>query len=370
MTRIRIENITKKYDDKPVVDDVSLDIQDKELLIFLGPSGCGKSTTLNIIAGLDEQDGGRVYFDDEDVTDVPPHRRNIAMVFQTFAIYPHLNVKDNIAMGLKTKKLPKEEVEKRVLEAAKILKIDGFLKRKPHQLSGGERQRVATARALIKEPSVFLMDEPLSNLDAAMREEMRAEIMRIQKSIGETMIFVTHDQVEAMTMGDRIVVMENGKIMQIGTPDDIYNFPANNFVAGFVGAPPMNFFEGHLARENGGLSIRCNNPEFTRQIPDEVVENVDTSATDKDVIMGIRPEGILVTKEETDVSASIYAVEPLGNQVIVSFTFTDSGDKIFKPVMPPGFRADIDETVWIDLKMDKIYLFDKNTEESIVIRST
>ncbi|KKK84910.1 hypothetical protein LCGC14_2778600, partial [marine sediment metagenome] len=237
MSKIKLENLHKKYGKVTALDDLALEINDRELIVFLGPSGCGKTTTLNCIAGIEELSRGRIFFDDKDVTALPSHARNVALVFQSALLYPHLTARDNIRMSLRISKISKEEIEKRVSSTAKMLGIEPLLDKLPFHMSGGERQRVATAKAIVRNPSVFLMDEPLSSLDAALRESLRAEITVLQKNLGITMVFVTHDQVEAMTMGTKIVVMKDGEMLQVGPPLEIYNYPVNKFVAGFIGSP-------------------------------------------------------------------------------------------------------------------------------------
>src|ERR1035437_3835268 len=253
MAEVTLKNISKVYDGgKPAVKDVNIEIKDKEFVVLVGPSGCGKSTTLRMIAGLEEITSGEIFIDGKKVNDVSPKDRDIAMVFQNYALYPHMTVFDNMAFGLKLRKFPKQEIKTRVTDAAKILGLEDFLQRKPKALSGGQRQRVAVGRAIVRKPKVFLFDEPLSNLDAKMRVQMRAEISKLHVRLEATMIYVTHDQVEAMTMGDRIVVMKDGIILQVATPLDLYENPANLFVAGFIGTPPMNLFEGVIRRAAEG----------------------------------------------------------------------------------------------------------------------
>ena len=255
MAKVVIEHLTKHFGDVVAIDDLTLEIVDREFLTLLGPSGCGKTTTLNIIAGLEDPTNGRVFFDDDDVTNVPPERRDIAMVFQTYALYPHMRVYDNIAFGLRMRRTPADEIERLMGEAAKAMEIDHLLKRKPRELSGGQRQRVALARAIVRNAHVFLLDEPLSNLDAKLRVTMRTELKRLHAELEKTFVYVTHDQAESLIMSDRIVVLNEGKLQQLGTPEEIYNQPANVFIAGFVGSPPMNFFDGQLQNGGGGGAL-------------------------------------------------------------------------------------------------------------------
>jgi len=320
MADVVLKSVTKVFDKSVVaVKDANLDVADKEFVVLVGPSGCGKSTTLRMIAGLEEVTQGEIYIDGRLVNDVPPKDRDIAMVFQNYALYPHMSVYDNMAFGLKLRKYPKAEINERVREAAAILGIDNLLDRKPKALSGGQRQRVAVGRAIVRKPKVFLFDEPLSNLDAKFRVTMRTEISKLHQQLGATMIYVTHDQVEAMTMGDRIVVMEDGVIQQIDRPIDLYDNPVNQFVAGFIGSPSMNFLEGRLVRENGLLfdegSIRI---PLSERLADKLR---DYEA--KRVTLGIRPEslhsgqiGSNVT-ESAQFSAKVDLVEPMGSETLI-----------------------------------------------------
>jgi len=255
MASVTFEHVTKKFENVIAVKDLTLHIPDGEFLVLVGPSGCGKTTTLRLLAGLEEVTHGRIYIGDRDVTDIPPKDRNVAMVFQSYALYPHMNVYDNIAFGLRMRKVPKLEIERRVLEAARMLEIEHILYRRPRELSGGQRQRVAVARAIVRDPAVFLFDEPLSNLDAKLRVQTRAELIKLHQRLGTTFVYVTHDQVEAMTMGTRIAVMKDGVLQQVDTPQNIYERPDNLFVAGFIGSPPMNFFEARLMPEGESLWV-------------------------------------------------------------------------------------------------------------------
>src|SRR6266545_251466 len=255
MANVTLQELTKSFDKVVAVNRINLEIPDKEFVVFVGPSGCGKTTTLRMIAGLEEVSEGTIMISDRIVNDIPPKDRNIAMVFQNYALYPHMNVYKNMAFGLKLRRTPKPEIDRRVREASRILGIEELLDRKPRQLSGGQRQRVAVGRAIVRQPEVFLFDEPLSNLDAKLRVNMRAELIKLHERLDATMIYVTHDQVEAMTMGDRIVVMRNGFSQQVGPPMEVYNQPQNQFVAGFIGSPPMNFFDARLVADNGGVTV-------------------------------------------------------------------------------------------------------------------
>src|SRR5437660_6857216 len=294
MAEVALRNIVKTFDRTPAVAGIDLDIADREFVVLVGPSGCGKTTTLRMVAGLEEATSGEIYIGDQLVNDVPPKDRDIAMVFQNYALYPHMRVFDNMAFGLKLRKFPKTEIKKRVQDAAAILGIEELLERKPKALSGGQRQRVAVGRAIVRQPKVFLFDEPLSNLDAKMRVQMRTEITKLHQRLQATMIYVTHDQVEAMTMGDRIVVMNNGKVQQIDTPLKLYNEPDNLFVAGFLGSPPMNFIDGELKQERdaivfkemqgGTIQVRFANRPQVREF------------LGKPMLLGIRPEDIEVAQ--------------------------------------------------------------------------
>jgi multiple sugar transport system ATP-binding protein len=297
MAEVTLEEVTKVFgEDVIAVDKMNLDIPDGEFVVFVGPSGCGKSTALRMIAGLEDISGGKVFIGDQVVNELPPRERDIAMVFQNYALYPHMNVRENMGFALKLRKMDKEEINRRVSEAAKILSIERFLDRKPKALSGGQRQRVALGRAIVREPKAFLMDEPLSNLDAKLRVQMRTEIAKLHNRIGTTSIYVTHDQTEAMTMADRIVVLRDGKVQQIATPQIMYDQPDNVFVAGFIGSPAMNFISAHLEKSNGGHEVVFGNTRLAvtqEEIGRAKEKGYDPEAfTGKDVILGIRPEHI------------------------------------------------------------------------------
>ncbi|MEI7025419.1 ABC transporter ATP-binding protein [Paenibacillus sp. y28] len=294
MARILMHHVYKRYgkEKQIAVKDFHLEIRDKEFLVFVGPSGCGKSTTLRMIAGLEDITEGEIYIGDTLVNDLPPKDRDIAMVFQNYALYPNMSVYENIAFGLRLRKMPKHEIDLAVKRAARVLEIENYLTRKPKELSGGQRQRVALGRAIVRNPQVFLMDEPLSNLDAKLRVQMRAEIIRLHKQLGVTMVYVTHDQIEAMTMGDRIVVMRDGIIQQVDTPEMIYTQPANTFVASFIGSPPMNFISGRLHEGHGG-TIAFHTSRFALEIPDGKKHQLIThKLIGKVVTLGIRPENV------------------------------------------------------------------------------
>src|SRR5215831_9202750 len=294
MANVMLQDLIKRFDKVVAVNRINLEIPDKEFVVFVGPSGCGKTTTLRMIAGLEEASEGTIMIGDRIVNDIPPKDRNIAMVFQNYALYPHMNVYKNMAFGLKLRRTPRPEIDRRVREAARILGIEELLDRKPRQLSGGQRQRVAVGRAIVRQPEVFLFDEPLSNLDAKLRVQMRAELIKLHYQLEATMIYVTHDQVEAMTMGDRIVIMNNGFIQQVGPPMEVYNQPQNQFVAGFIGSPPMNFLEARLRADNGGLAVYLKGMRLP--LPPQKAKGAE-AYTNKPVVFGIRPEDILPATE-------------------------------------------------------------------------
>ncbi len=323
MAKVVLNRVEKVYPNGfKAVHGVDLEIKDGEFMVLVGPSGCAKSTTLRMIAGLEEISGGKVFIGDKEVNDIPPKDRGIAMVFQNYALYPHMTVYENMAFSLKIKKLPKNQIDEKVKETAKILDIEDLLKRKPKELSGGQRQRVAVGRAIVRDPEVFLFDEPLSNLDAKLRVHMRVQLSQLHKRLKTTMIYVTHDQVEAMTMGDRIAVMHLGKVMQVDTPLNLYHYPANKFVAGFIGSPAMNLIEGELINKNNRIACKMGGIEFT--LPDSKGERLKNHAGKK-VWFGIRPEHIDFTQREETVSlhGKIGVVEHMGNESFVHFNHGD-----------------------------------------------
>ena len=365
---VKVNNVVKRFGKVEALRRVSVYIKPGEFLVLLGPSGSGKTTLLRCIAGLEIPDEGEIIIGDKVVVNtskrifVPPKDRDIAMVFQNYALYPHMKVFDNIAFPLKLRKVPKEEIRKRVVEVAKMLRIEELLDRYPKQLSGGQQQRVALARALVRNPKVFLMDEPLSNLDAKLRVYMRAELKRLQKELKITTIYVTHDQAEAMTMADRIAVINEGRIMQLGTPIDLYERPENIFVAGFIGSPPMNFFDISLKEAEGKLIIDAG--EFTLTVPENLAE-ILREYVGKELTFGVRPEHILVYKEpqENSIKTEVYVVEPLGSETIVNLRV---GSIVFKAKVPPYTKLDIGTTVYALPMMDKIHIYDKKKGKIIV----
>ena len=319
MANVTLKNIKKVYDKNVVaVQEFNLDIADKEFIVLVGPSGCGKSTTLRMIAGLEEITEGELYIGDKLVNDVAPKDRDIAMVFQNYALYPHMTVYENMAFGLKLRKVPKAEIDEKVKEAAEILGITEYLQRKPKALSGGQRQRVAIGRAIVRHPQVFLMDEPLSNLDAKLRNQMRAELIKLRQNVNTTFVYVTHDQTEAMTLGDRIVIMKDGYIQQIGTPQQVFNHPANLFVAGFIGSPQMNFFDAQLSIEGGRYVVRMDGAII--DMPEEMQKTLKAkNEQPKKIVLGIRPEHIVLTDagHKGAVPAKVDVSEMMGSELYV-----------------------------------------------------
>ncbi|MEM1582279.1 MAG: ABC transporter ATP-binding protein [Candidatus Bathyarchaeia archaeon] len=362
MAKVLVKNLTKRFGNLVAVDNLTMEVGDGTFTVLLGPSGCGKTTTLRCIAGLEKPDMGEIYIGDRLVNELHPKDRDIAMVFQSYALYPHMTVYDNLAFPLRMRKIPKEEIERRVKEVADLLQITDLLNKRPGQLSGGQAQRVALGRAIIRQPQVFLMDEPLSNLDAKLRTYMRAEIKRLQQELGVTTIYVTHDQVEAMTMADKIAVMNKGKLLQYDTPENIYNYPANKFVAGFIGSPPMNFLECTFNQK----SLSLDAGEFSIRLPPFLCEKINEKAKSKNVILGFRPEHIIVSKEKTAgaIEAQIYVIEPLGAETILDVKI---GSNLIK-VRLSGFSLSLrtNDKIWISFDTDKIHLFDADTEELIV----
>lgn len=368
MASLSMRNIKKVYaGGVTAVQDFNLEVADKEFIIFVGPSGCGKSTTLRMVAGLEEITEGELYIGDRLVNDVEPKDRDIAMVFQNYALYPHMTVYDNMAFGLKLRKTPKAEIDKRVQEAAKILGIEVLLDRKPKALSGGQRQRVAMGRAIVREPKVFLMDEPLSNLDAKLRVQMRVEISKLHRRLQTTIIYVTHDQVEAMTLGTRIVVMKDGVIMQCDSPSNLYERPENVFVAGFIGSPQMNFMESKAEGDASAVTLSFGSNKITIH-GDKAKAVVDGGYIGKEVIMGIRPEDIhdeeafLAKSPETIVNMEVNVTEMLGAEVMLIGTI-DAYDCTAR--VSPRTTAKTGETIKVALDVQRLHVFDKDTEKVI-----
>ena len=411
MAEVTLEDVKKVYSgDVVAVEDMSLDIQDGEFIVFVGPSGCGKSTALRMIAGLEDISSGKVFIGDNVVNDLPPRERDIAMVFQNYALYPHMNVRENMGFALKLKKMDKDEIGRRVDEAARVLSIERFLDRKPKALSGGQRQRVALGRAIVREPKAFLMDEPLSNLDAKLRVQMRTEIGKLHNRIGVTTIYVTHDQTEAMTMADRIVVLKDGHVQQVNSPQAMYDHPDNVFVAGFIGSPSMNFIKAHLERENGGYVVTFGDTRITldRDVIGEAKERRGADVGEhagKDVVVGIRPEHIEDPGTEeaaalggdqgsNSMEVKTQVIESMGSEKYVYFEVgreqrirldsvaemtddtggDDNGDssaedadgELMVARVSPQSTAKENDTMRLIIDPDKIRIFDAETEQAIL----
>jgi len=365
MASLSLKNVTKKYPNGFVaVKDFNLEIEDKEFIIFVGPSGCGKSTTLRMVAGLEDISSGELYIDGKLVNDVEPKDRDIAMVFQNYALYPHMTVFENMAFGLKLRKVPKDEIKRLVEDAAKILDLSHLLDRKPKALSGGQRQRVAMGRAIVRNPKVFLMDEPLSNLDAKLRGQMRIEISKLHQRLGSTIIYVTHDQTEAMTLGTRIVVMKDGVVQQVDTPQNLYDKPANKFVAGFIGAPQMNLLDAKVAKSGSDVTLSFGGNTIV--LPAEKAKKLEEGGyIGKEVTMGIRPEDLHDEEEAVQaagssvIEASIRVYEMLGAEV---FLYFDVDETNCTARVNPRTTARPGDTVKFAMDLEKIHLFDKDTE--------
>ena len=366
MARVLLKELTKNFDDVVAVNTMDLEISDREFVVLVGPSGCGKTTTLRMVAGLEEITGGEIFIGDRLVNHLAPKDRDIAMVFQNYALYPHMNVFDNMAFGLKMRKVPKEERATLVNEAAEILGIQDLLDRKPKQLSGGQRQRVALGRAIVRKPEVFLFDEPLSNLDAKLRVQMRTELVKLHSRLQSTSIYVTHDQVEAMTMGDRIVVMNNGWIQQVGPPLDLYNQPVNLFVAGFIGSPAMNLIPVTVSEKSATVYVQ--NSGFKISLPEEMAAKTKASGV-KDFIFGVRPEDITQkgTGEATaimsePVPAHVNVIETLGREINLDVTI---GDDTMTAIVSPNTTLEVGEALELEINMDKVHLFIKDDGHAI-----
>jgi multiple sugar transport system ATP-binding protein len=365
MARVSFENVVKQFGDVIAVNNLNIDVADKEFLVLVGPSGCGKTTALRCLAGLEEITSGQIKIADRVVNDVAPKDRDIAMVFQSYALYPHLSVFDNMAFGLKLRKVPKEEIKRRVGEAADVLGIQDLLGRKPRQLSGGQRQRVAVGRAIVREPKVFLFDEPLSNLDAKLRVAMRAEINKLHQRLQTTFIYVTHDQTEAMTMATRIAVINKGVLQQLDTPQHLYDHPNNLFVAGFIGSPAMNFFPGRLRKDGNKLVVDAG--DFVVPIPAKKSKPYEGHAG-KDVIFGIRPENIHDAEfvpsniDSEKVAVKVDVTELMGNEI---FLYLVSGKNTFVARVDPRSKLRVGEQADVAFDMDNFHIFDAATEEAI-----
>jgi multiple sugar transport system ATP-binding protein len=376
MANVTLKGIKKQYNKEVVaVQDFNLEIEDKEFVVLVGPSGCGKSTTLRMIAGLEEITEGELYIGERLVNEVAPKDRDIAMVFQNYALYPHMSVFQNMGFALKLRKEKKNVIGEKVGDAAKILSIMDLLERKPKALSGGQRQRVAIGRAIVREPKVFLMDEPLSNLDAKLRNQMRAEIIKLRQRINTTFIYVTHDQIEAMTLGDRIVIMKDGFIQQVGTPTEVFETPANLFVAGFIGIPQMNFFDAELMVKNGNYEVKLEGREMT--LPDDA-QKILSKKNQKpcDVVLGVRPEHMcLADKDARDVAdiieAKVDVFEMMGSEVYLHVTIQDKDAIIRVPTEEIKDKFDLnninEKPVYFDFPIRLMHIFDKKTQKNLLI---
>jgi len=357
---ITLKNLTKTFGSTIVVDDLSLEINDGELVVLLGPSGCGKTTTLRMLAGLEQATSGEILIDGQRVNDLPPQLRDVAMVFQSYALYPHMTVAENIGYPLRVRKLEREQIKKQVEQTAAMLEIEALLARKPRELSGGERQRVALARAIVRHPRAFLMDEPLSNLDARLRLQMRGELKHLQHDLGTTTVYVTHDQAEAMTLGHRVAIMKQGQLQQFDTPLNIYNQPANRFVAEFVGSPSMNFLKGEVDLK--GRTFGADGIAF--ELSDEQLAGFKAPGVDTHAILGIRPEHVQVSANERDdwLPASVYVTELMGSE---TFVFVQFGREKIVARAPGDFRAEVESTVWIQLDVAKAHLFEASSSRRL-----
>ncbi|CAB3393843.1 fructose-amino acid ABC transporter (ATP-binding subunit) [Kyrpidia spormannii] len=359
---VTFKNVIKSFGQHVLVHELNLEIPDGEFMVLVGPSGCGKSTTLRMVAGLEEVSSGELYIGDRLVNDVPPKDRDIAMVFQNYALYPHMTVFDNMAFGLKLRKVPKAEIDQRVREAAKTLGIDHLLDRKPKALSGGQRQRVALGRAIVRDPQVFLMDEPLSNLDAKLRVQMRAEISRLRRRLETTTIYVTHDQTEAMTMGDRIAVMKDGVVQQVDSPEKIYHSPANLFVAGFIGSPAMNMVSGRWGEEDGHVVFTAGDIRIA--LPGPLADAVKRKGVGPRVVLGVRPEHLHPATSENDAGfeVNVEVVEPTGAE---TYLYVSHGDQALTVRVDPSLKAEPGQRLKVAPDLSKIHLFDEETEEAV-----
>ncbi len=363
MASVVLEHVTKRYGAVEAVHDVNLNIKDQEFLVFLGPSGCGKTTTLRMVAGLEELSDGDIFIGSENVSQKPPKDRDIAMVFQNYALYPHMTVYENMAFGLKLRKTPKPEINRRVKEAAEILGLGQLLTRKPKELSGGQRQRVALGRAIVREPKAFLMDEPLSNLDAKLRTQTRVELKNLHHRLGATIIYVTHDQTEAMTMGTRIVVMRDGLVQQVDTPDNIYNKPANQFVATFVGTPAMNLIKGTLKTQNENRIFHVGTQSF---IVPPAIAHASSALLNDNLTVGIRPEDIFLhnfPETASAVKATVQVIEPMGHENIV---YLDLEGQPLTARTDNSWDAHVGESVTMAINLPRLHAFDPSTELSLL----
>lgn len=360
MASVTIKDVWKYYGKTVAVKELNLEIKNNEFMCVLGPSGCGKSSTLRMLAGLEFISAGDVHFDDVRVNDLPPKDRDIAMVFENYALYPHKTVFENMANPLKLRKTPKAEIEERVRRAAKMLEIEELLKRKPGELSGGQKQRTAIGRAIVREPKVFLFDEPIAHLDAKLRSHMRGELKYLQRRLETTTVYVTHDQLEGMSMADRIAVMHEGVLQQLGTPGEIYNHPANEFVAGFVGEPPMNFLDCRVERTNEGVSVV--HPGFRLALTDAQRRTLESSDANGEVRLGIRPDNLAIEPGESgalDIAATIFVTEPLGGDMVVEANLTEEDRVMVKTKI--GEIGGLGDPCRIGFDIDRLHVFNKDT---------
>jgi multiple sugar transport system ATP-binding protein len=362
MTGIVFEKVNKYFDDNHIIKDFSAQINDREFIVLVGPSGCGKSTILRLISGLEEISSGNIFINGKIINDVEPKNRNISMVFQNYALYPHMNVYDNISFGLKIRKYSKSDIKKRTIETAKLLQLEELLSRKPKELSGGQRQRVALGRAIAREPEIFLFDEPLSNLDAKLRTAMRKEIMRIHKVVDKTSIYVTHDQIEAMTMADRMIVMNKGEILQFDTPDNIYNNPADIFTAEFIGSPQMNISECFFEIENEKAVFKFENISIKTECNDTVRTKLEKHINKK-IYFGIRPENVIINSEKSEDFSVSMKVENIENMGSEKFVYLKNGN--LKLTAKNNKHYNIDENLNVEINSNKILFFDYNTGKII-----
>ena len=366
MSDVTYEHVYKRFGDVVAVEDMNLEVEDKEFLVLVGPSGCGKTTSLRLLAGLDDISDGKIKIGDRVVNDVAPKDRDIAMVFQSYALYPHMTVFDNMAFGLKLRNVPSEEIKSRVEDAAEILGIGNLLDRRPRQLSGGQRQRVAVGRAIVRKPAVFLFDEPLSNLDAKLRVQTRAEIQELHHRLQTTFIYVTHDQTEAMTMATRIAVMKDGLLQQVDAPQTLYDYPDNVFVAGFIGSPAMNFFDARIERANGGLVV--DTEAFQVRVPDEKTSTYE-SVIGKDVIFGLRPEDIHDPDymppgvKAAEVDSKVRVREPMGNELIL---YLEKEDVEFVSRLDPRSQAEVNADKQVAFNMDNMHIFETEGDQKAI----
>jgi multiple sugar transport system ATP-binding protein len=363
MAQVAIQNLNKKFDEVHAVKDVNLQIRDQEFVVLVGPSGCGKTTTLRMVAGLESITSGRILIDDKVINELPPMDRDIAMVFQNYALYPHMSVYDNMAFGLKMRKFDRAAIGQRVREAAEILGIQDLLKRKPRQLSGGQRQRVALGRAIVRHPQVFLFDEPLSNLDAKLRVQMRVELKKLHDRLGTTAVYVTHDQVEAMTLGDRVVVMKDGLVQQVGEPLELYNEPANRFVAGFIGSPAMNFAAVRISEKDG--AVWAENDGMRIRVPAEIAGRLGPHLG-KEAALGIRPEDLHIATDadpaDLGFDAVVEVVEQLGAEILLDVV---AGESTMVASIEPSHRVRVRDRLRLALNPERLHFFDMQSEAAI-----